>query len=47
MLGHQLGFVTSNQIAKAYEMGSVQRMRAADRHTHAVNRDRVVLADSR
>jgi hypothetical protein len=47
MLGYQHGLVARYQIAKACEMRDIQSLRAANRHAHAVNGKRIVLADGR
>jgi hypothetical protein len=46
MLGDQRWLVALNERTKALQMGSVEILRAADRHAHAVQRYRVVTADS-
>ena len=46
MLGDQRWLVALNERTKALQMGSVERLRAANRHAHAVQRNRVVAADS-
>ena len=46
MLGHERGFVAFDEPAKAFEMRLVQRMRTSDRHAHAMQRNRVIPADS-
>ena len=45
MLGDQRGLVAFDEPAKAFEMRLVQWTRAADRHAHAVQRNRIVSAD--
>jgi hypothetical protein len=46
MLGDQRGLVTFNECAKAFEMGSIERLRTANRHAHAVQRNQMVAADT-
>ena len=46
MLGDQRRLVTFNEPTKAFEMGSIERLRTADRHAHAVQRNRMVAADT-
>ena len=46
MLGHQRRLVALDERLEAPEMGLVERLRPADRHADAVQRQRMVAADA-
>src|SRR5260370_41782788 len=46
MLGNQRRLVAFNERTKAFEMGSIERLWTANRHTHSVQRNRMVATDT-
>src|SRR5271170_4193932 len=46
MLRDQRRLVAVNEPPKAFQMGSIERLRTADRHAHAMERDWMVAADT-